>query len=109
MNVNKFTSVLYTSRLTVRLVLDLTDLHTLLLSGCEFRDSRRREGRISFENVNYVHALTAKPYDTLKFKNALVEYEYCVADDTSKSSANRKLFQTIRYFSEEGVDNEELS
>jgi hypothetical protein len=81
----------------------------VLFSVFEFRDRRRREGRIYFGNVNYFHARTAKPYDTLKFKNAVVECEYCVADDTSKSSASRKLFQNIRYFSGEGVDDEELS
>jgi hypothetical protein len=75
---------------------------------CVFRDSWSREGRISFGNVNYVHARTAMPYDTLKFKNASVECEYCVADDTSKSFVSSKLFQSIRCFSEEGVDDEEL-
>jgi len=90
------------------MTLDLTDMHTPLLSVCEFRDSWRREGRISFGNVNYIHARTAKPYGTLKFKNALVECEYCVADDTSKSFVSSKLFQSIPYLSEEGVDGEEL-
>jgi hypothetical protein len=90
------------------MALDLTDLHTALLIVCEFRDNWLREGRISFGNVNYIHARTAKPYDTLKFKSALVECECCVADDTIKSFTSRKLFQSIRYFSNEGVDGEEL-
>jgi len=106
--VNQFTSIPSTSVLTIRMALDLTDLHTALLSVCEFRDNWRREGRISFGNINYIHARTTKSYDTLKFKNALVECEYCFAADTSKSFVSRKLFQNIRYFSEEGVDDEEL-
>jgi len=85
--VNEFTSLLSTSVFTIRLAL---------------------EGCISFGNVNYFHARTAKLYDTFKFKNALVECECCVADNTSKSFVSRKLFQSIRYFSEEGVDGEEL-
>jgi len=36
--VNEFASVHSTSVLTIRMTLDLTDLHTALLSVCEFRD-----------------------------------------------------------------------
>lgn len=106
--VNEFTSIHSTSVLTIRMALDLADLHTALLSVCEFGDNWRKEGRISFGKVNYFHARTAKPYDTLKFKNALVECDFCVADDTNKSFVNRKLFQSVCYFSEESVDGEEL-
>jgi len=67
-DVSEFTPVHSTSVLTIRMTLDLTDMHTALLSVCEFRDSWRREGRISFGNVNYIHARTAKPYGTLKLK-----------------------------------------
>ena len=59
-------------------------------------------------NVNYIHGHTPSSYDTFKFKNALVECKYSVADNTSKSFVSRQLFQSIRYFSEEGVDDEKL-
>ena len=66
------------------------------------------EDLISFGNVNYTHGRTTKLCDNFKFKNGSVECEYCVADNASKSFVIRQLFQSIRYFSEEGVDGEEL-
>ena len=62
-------------------------LNIMLLSICEFRENRRREGRMSFFSfgykLNYIYACTMKPYDIIKVKNTLVNSAHYVTEYTT--------------------------
>jgi hypothetical protein len=60
----------------------IRDLHTILVSNCDFRENWRWEGR----KRSCVYAYTVKPYDVLKVKNGLVQSVYCVAEYSSASA-----------------------
>jgi hypothetical protein len=60
----------------------IRDLHIMVFNICGIREDRRRKGCACRYKLNYICACIVKPYDSLKVKNAPLNFVYCVTEST---------------------------